>query len=99
MSFADVEERPAKKRRFFADDSGGPPASTQETSADTHEENDEDDGIKTWTPSTTSQPEPPNEFDGSLLESIIGEKLEANTIETLRKLSENNVERGKGCCH
>jgi len=100
MSFADVEERPAKKRRFFADESPRPPTSGQETPAGSHEEDDhEDDEIETWTPPTTSQPEPQNEFDGSLLESIVGEKLGPNMIETLQKLSDNNVERGKSCCH
>jgi len=92
MPLADIDERPAKKRRFFADESPnapriqpGPPALDGEVEI----ENGTSEQQVGFGSADSA-------FDGTTLESILGEKLESHDVDTLRRLSGNNVERGRG---
>lgn len=97
MSYGDLEERPAKKRRFFVDDSPAPDTTlTAETSLP-----DEVNALEETESGPASEGGKANgngsdaDFDVSLLESFVGEPLPLSTIERLKELSGNNVERGK----
>jgi DNA repair protein RAD5 len=86
MSSAECEERPIKKRRFFVEDS---PVSEQLP----HEAD----------PPAESTPTPPglditkseDGFDVDLLSTFLGEELPDSTVQKLRELSQNDIERGK----
>lgn len=98
MSFADLDERPSKKRRFFVDDSLSAATPLKQTRVATTHEDEAGIVEQKHTPviaQDAPEPQPTIEFDSSLLESIAGEKLQAETIQILRDLSENNIERGR----
>lgn len=99
MSFGDIEERPAKKRRFFVEDS--PIADKTVKIEDSNL--DESNATPDITPQSSStgplQERDANGvsdgFDVELLNGIAGEELPTSIVEKLKKLSDNNIERGR----
>jgi DNA repair protein RAD5 len=97
MSFGDVQERPAKKRRFFVDDS---PIVDRTLTAEASLPDDisalpEIGSATTTIPQESSEANGiSEEFDADLLSSFVGEHLPATTVQKLRELSGNNIERG-----
>ncbi|KAF2421570.1 DNA repair protein, RAD5 [Tothia fuscella] len=89
MSYGDLEQRPAKKRRFFVEDS---PEKDNTLSAEASLP-DEINALDQSAGNTASGFVREGEFDVSLLESFVGEPLSLETIEKLKDLSGNNVER------
>lgn len=99
MSFGDLEERPAKKRRFFVEDSPiADPSANLEAS-----KSDGSNALPNLTPQSSSSgiPQeqrlsgPPDGFDVELLNGIAGEELPTAIVDKLKKLSGNNIERGR----
>jgi DNA repair protein RAD5 len=90
MDFADLEERPTKKRRFFVEDSPSPESkdarSPQPLLLDALPETDQQ----------ASQDEKPisEGFDIDLLSSFVGEQLPEETVQRLKELSGNDLQRG-----
>jgi DNA repair protein RAD5 len=86
MTSTEFEERPIKKRRFFVDDSPDLEQSPQEVD-----------------PPADPAPAPPSldttksedGFDVNLLNTFLGERLPESTVQKLRELSQNDIERGK----
>jgi DNA repair protein RAD5 len=101
MSYGDLEERPAKKRRFFVDESPGPDRTLKAEASLPDEINSLSE---TGTGATAASGhvdgiEDATDFDVSLLENFVGEPLPPSTIEKLKELSGNSVERGKFGIH
>jgi len=92
MPLADIDERPAKKRRFFADESPNAPRTQPGPSVLDGEVELENGPSEQQVGFDSADPA----FDRTTLESILGERLESHDVDTLRRLSGNNVERGKG---
>jgi DNA repair protein RAD5 len=94
MSFGDVEERPTKKRRFFVDDS---PIVDQTLTAEPSLP-DEINALPEILASNVvdggAGSAVEDGFDADLLSSFVGEQLPAPTVERLRELSGNSIERG-----
>ncbi|KAI9720962.1 MAG: DNA helicase rad5 [Chrysothrix sp. TS-e1954] len=102
-SAMDVEDRPppAKKRRFFVDEPPTPKAKPDlaaagsglqddltKTVANRQEQSGHED--QRDLPATS---ETPVTFDGELLESFLGEKIDSEVVQRLRELSGDNIER------
>jgi DNA repair protein RAD5 len=100
MSYGDLEERPAKKRRFFVDDSPPPDPTLAAEPSFPDELNALPESVQG--PAATAGPtdrnggaaESVDGFDPSLLASFIGEQLPEPTIQRLKELSGNSIERG-----
>ena len=90
MDSADLEERPTKKRRFFVEDSPSPESkdaqSTEPLLSDALPQPD----------LQSSQGEKPisEGFDIDLLSSFVGEQLPEETVQRLKELSGNDLQRG-----
>jgi DNA repair protein RAD5 len=98
MSFGEIEERPAKKRRFFVEDSPIADRSVKQESP-TIDGNNAPTNIPQDL-STETQQEPGSTgvsdgFDVELLNGIAGEELPSSIVDKLKKLSGNNIERGR----
>jgi len=97
MSFGDLEERPAKKRRFFVDDSPVVDRTLSEEPSATDEANAFPEAPSA--PSTAPQQRGVGDvtseaFDGDLLENFLGEHLPYSTVQRLKELSGDDIERG-----
>jgi DNA repair protein RAD5 len=90
MDLADLDERPTKKRRFFVEDSPSPESKDAESPGPTLS-----DAVP-YTDLQASQVEEPisEGFDISLLSSFVGEQLPEETIQKLKELSGNDLQRG-----
>jgi len=91
MGFEETEERPAKKRRFFVEDSPTADDSVQ-PEASTLDGNNASPPI---TPPSSSINGVSDGFDVGLLNGIAGEDLPASIVDKLKRLSGNNIERGR----
>lgn len=95
MSFGDIEERPAKKRRFFVEDS--PVADRTVEIEDS--KSDGNNATPDITPQSSSTGNGVSDgFDVELLNGIVGEELATSIVDKLKKLSGNNIERGRTSC-
>lgn len=98
MTFADFEERPAKKRRFFVEDS---PAADKTVKIEDSKP-DESNATPDITPQSSTGPLQERDsngvsggFDLDLLNGIAGEELPVAIVDKLKKLSGNSIERGR----
>lgn len=102
MNFGKIEERPAKKRRFFVEDS--PVADRTVKIGDSKSDgNNATPDITPQSSSTGSLQERDSNgvsdgFDVELLNGIAGEELPTSVVDKLKKLSGNNIERGRTSC-
>jgi DNA repair protein RAD5 len=86
MSSAEFEERPIKKRRFFVEDSPVLEQLPQEVDPPSD---------PTPVPPSPETTKPSDGFDVDLLNAFVGEQLPDSTVQKLRELSRNDIERGK----
>jgi DNA repair protein RAD5 len=90
MDFADLEERPTKKRRFFVEDS--PDSESKDTRSP---EPPLSDALPDTHLQASQGDKPISEgFDIDLLSSFIGEHLPEETVQRLKELSGNDLQRG-----
>lgn len=109
MSFADADERPAKKRRFFVEESPIAdrtlnPEPSLPDEIDALPETVPDIETPRWDPDDGDEAHPGEHnaqdgdaaggFDTELFASVVGEELPASTIQRLRELSGNDMQRG-----
>lgn len=102
MSFADVDERPAKKRRFFLDEDSSIADHTLDPEPSLP---DEINALPETLPDATAAKEtaetPSIEqdavggFDTSLFASVVGEQVSESTIKRLQELSGGDIQRGE----
>lgn len=98
MSFGDIEERPAKKRRFFVEDS---PVADKIVKIEDPKPNESNATPDITPQSSTGHLQErdlnsaPDGFDVDLLNGIAGEELPTLVVDKLKKLSGNNIERGR----
>jgi len=92
MSYAEIEERPAKKRRFFVDDVDEPSLNPEPSLPDEINALPE---IAKPSLDTNGNHEQSGTFDADTLEAVIGEKLSPDAVQKLRDLSGNNLEQGE----
>lgn len=102
MSFEDIQERPAKKRRFFVEDSPVAEKSVKIEDS-TSDSNNATPNITPQSSSTRPLQERDSNvvsdgFDVDLLNGIAGEELPSSIVDKLKKLSGNNIERGRMLC-
>jgi DNA repair protein RAD5 len=90
MDLVDLEERPTKKRRFFVEDSPSPESKDAQSPEPLLS-----DALPETDPHSSQGEEPISEgFDIDLLSSFVGEQLPDDTVQRLKELSGNDLQRG-----
>lgn len=102
MSFADVDERPAKKRRFFVDEESPIADPTLDPKPSLPDEiNALSETVPDAAPAgeTADTPDAGRDgtagFDTELFASVVGEQVPQSTISKLQELSGGDIQRGK----
>ncbi|OCK82335.1 hypothetical protein K432DRAFT_402989 [Lepidopterella palustris CBS 459.81] len=100
MSSADIEERPAKKRRFFVDDSPIADRTLHHQPSLPDEIDALPDTLPDAQPVDLTQDDEDHEsgpdsegFDSELFASVIGERVPLSTLQKLKNLSDNDIQR------
>lgn len=93
MDSTHPDERPLKKRRFFTEDSSPEQVRTKRQPSPTPPPNDETHALPPPDPTETQNAGDTDAFDVAMLQAVVGD-LPAATIDKLKDVSGNNVERG-----